>query len=131
MVSQDREQVNAAPARHQPGMFETFLGSSVPHLQADHDQYPDKYEPELAPLLDALARGTKTLTTLEPAERALLDRAVVDYASAPKPKPFKPPARPREQDPEPTTRQRPAEDEPRPGVDVPADLEMPAYWWIR
>jgi hypothetical protein len=130
LVEQDRIKPEPVSARRF-GLFETLLGGNVQALKADLDQYPDKYQPELAGLLELLLAGAKTLRDLTDQERALLDAAVIDYASSPKPKqPVS--VRPRlTTHEEPQTRQRPAEDEPRPGVDVPADLEMPAYWWLR
>lgn len=126
LVIQDLE--TSGPNRRGPGLFESLLGGNPAPIWQDLEQYPDKYEPAVEPLLRDLVTGARTAKSLSTHEMFTLDRAVVDFAAPPpKGKTHNPPVETAAREPK---RERPTE-EPRPGVDVPADLEMPAYWWLR
>jgi hypothetical protein len=122
-------QAEEKPARPQ-GLFEGLLQGHVEILASDAADSPDKYDPQVLPLILELSQGMRKKDDLTSKERVLLDRATLDFASYVPPKKVPPTV------PPPPARRRAAslEEEsgtPIIGVDVPAETEVPAFWWLK
>lgn len=100
-------------------------------LLQDAREHPDKYEPDLLPLVESLGAGTLLRADLTDREKTLLDRATLDFATYIPPK--------TSQD-VPTSKTKIAavevaldddwlEEGPIVGQDIP-EGGMPAYWWL-
>lgn len=118
-----------SPEPVQPqGLFNGLMRGHVEILAQDILDHPERYSPEALTLVQQILERQKSLETLAPSERSVLDRATLDFAT------FVPPSVKHERKPPPpkprVRTQVAAVEEPVPGVDVPV-TEMPAYWWLK
>lgn len=108
------------------GLFEGLLRNQYEVLAQDAEDSPEKYDPKVLVLLREILEQKKSVKSLSDVDRALLDRATLDFAT------FIPPKK-KETAPPPPTRPRVREvvsEDPIPGVDVPV-TDVPAYWWLK
>jgi hypothetical protein len=96
------------PPRQPQGLLHQLLGGDTAPLIDDLHRHPDRYPEHTQQALAALAAGERV-------DPALLDEAVMHFASTPLPPPPKP--RP--------VRRQVEEDEPA-GIDL---AKLPAHWW--
>lgn len=115
----------AVPEARPQGLFHGLLRDNYEALHRDAADNPDKYTGEARELLLQLVQKSKDVRKLTSAERSLLNRATLDFASYVSPRTVQkaPPAPARKK------AERPVPPPPRPGVDVP-ETDMPAYWWL-
>lgn len=119
--------VSDQPAvRPETGLFEGMLNNDPLPLFQDLVDCPHKYQPGTDVLLQQIISGQKTMETLTPDERLLLDYATLEYTQ-PSRAPVEEPllAAEREEDPAdylPELRDK-TEDEP------PDSPEMDKFWW--
>ena len=119
-----------SPKRSETSILQGLLGGDVCVLLDDRARNPKRYGPETSAVLDKL-EANPTLTSLTPEDQHLLNMAVFEFASAPKPEPpaaMKPKPRPKKelvaQDGEEPTRKAPW-DEDAPGQ------KPELYWWMK
>lgn len=111
------------------GLFEELLGGNLAALYQDMLLEREKYEPEVVELVQQLMQQKRELTQ---DERALLDRAVLDFNRRlpVKAAPTKPPTQKKL---EPHVEDEHEGDLPTrdaiPGVDIPMGVEKP-FWWL-
>lgn len=116
-------QAPASSSGKPTGLFEELLQSRPEVLYVDMTEHPEKYEDGVTDLVRELVSSRREL---QPEERALLDRAVLDFMASPRPKA----ERPKKPEPRLTL---PRADEAAPVVDAPDDLpdgEARAFWWL-
>jgi hypothetical protein len=132
LVEEDRRRQSAVSATKQTGLFSELLGDPQTLLQ-DLISDPDKYEDGVYNLLLPLVSGQRKLEDLNPEERALLDRAVVDYSQAAKPPPPpEPPTPPPKKEKTAAKGGEPIEEEIEYHESNPFPQGAPgAYWWLR
>jgi len=115
------------PARPQ-GLFEGLLQGHAEILARDIEDHPEKYNPQVLPLISELSQGTRSKEDLTEKECELLDRATLDFAS------YVPPKKSPSTIPPPVRRARQAAEEEGTaivGVDIPPEAEVPAFWWLK
>ncbi len=120
LASEDRQSQKVVS--RQRGLFEELLGRPEA-LFIDSLEFPEKYEEQTSRLLRSLVSGERRLEDVTAEEMALLDRATVDFASAP------PPAKKVEQRRTAAPRREAAVAGPVAGEDVPL-TELPPFWWL-
>lgn len=120
--------VNVQPvAKKETGLFEGMLGGDPQVLFQDLVSCPHKYQPGTDILLQQIIAGSKTLDSLDPNERLMLDQAALEFAQpsrAPVETPT--PSEPREEDPAdylPELHDETSDERPARGP-------MDTYWWL-
>ncbi len=108
------------------GLFAELLGGDALVLHQDAEESPEKYDDGAISLLRRLVQGSQRKEELTPAERELLDRATLDFASYTKPA---------EKKVEPVRSMQKQAEEPEDGLSAEAFDDMPenntsVYWWL-
>lgn len=107
--------------RKRPGLFREMLQEDPGVLYYDALDHPDRYDPEVLHLLEQLVAGRRVVTE---EERALLDVATLEYATAPSPA----------HEAVRTELVKRVEKKMQPTPETPPDgpeADMPAFWWLR
>lgn len=114
------------------GLFESLVGDPIVLFSGVLDN-PDTYEDGVSELLQELVYKKRPVAELSLEERALLDRAAIDFASAKRPRP-PPRVKPR---PSPVRSSLPAparaacgeegSNDDRPPIEIPD--APPTFWW--
>ena len=110
------------------GLFNGLLRDDFATLYQDATENPSKYDEQTVGLLMQLMQGAIKVRELTEAERRLLDKATIDFASyvSPKAAPKKVPPPPAQTSSDKT----PVTAPPTPGIDVP-ETDTPAFWWLQ
>lgn len=120
---------DAAPVEP-ASLFNGLLGGRLEVLTQDAAAHPDRYDEETRIFLEELDGGARKLKELSPADAEMLDRAVMDFASARpqnKPAPTKDP--PKSKKPALLVEEGELPDERAPQVELPNGNTAAAYWW--
>lgn len=120
----------APSSSHPVGLFEGLLQGHAELLAADVDEHPERYTPEVPALVRDIMERRKDAKALTGQERAVMDRATLDFATYIPPK-SKPPSPPRRSAPRAAAKEEDEGGTPIPGLDTPPEATAPAYWWLR
>lgn len=121
-VKQLLEKKALEPSSKPSGLYEELLQSRPEAMFVDTLDHPQKYEGGVPDLLEELTR-TRRAPTEE--ERALLDRAVLDFMTKPREKPPAPKPVPR------AVLEEPIEPPEAPQAEeAPGGGEMKPFWWL-
>jgi hypothetical protein len=120
----------ALPKRSETSILQGLLGGDVRVLLDDRARNPRRYGPETSAVLDRL-EGNPTAIDLTPEDQYLLNMAVLEFASAPKPEPpevMKPKPRPK--------KEIVAQNGEGPARTLPWSEDAPeqkpeSYWWMK
>ena len=116
-----QEDPSRTSSDQRPGLFQELLLSRPEALYQDVVDHPEKYDPLIPGLTRELVETRREPT---PEERVLLDAAILDLVTAPKP----PPAPPQRSSPRPT--KMPFLDRAHEVESALPAGEQKAFWWV-